>query len=864
MKKAISLFLFLFFISPGWIWAAGYKEAYTSSHALVVGINKYPLWPHLEYAATDAEQVAGLLRDRGFNVRLLVNEKATRRAVLNGLETLKETVDSDARVVFYFAGHGQTEDLPGGGEQGYLVPVDADAYEWQDTMISMKEVNLRMKEIKAKHVLMAFDSCYSGLGLTRAIKRYQDQDAGYIKKMMQLRSVQILTAGGRSEQAVEIEGHGLFTDHLLAALSGVADMNHDGYTTGTEIYATLRESITRQSYNRQTPQFGYIEGEGDMIFFTGEETRVRSVLVVNSGVDGIDVWVGSEEVGRLLPQGVHRLDVNGGRKIILVKKGGKTLYKKTALLEENREFLVSVDSEEIPVAAIRKREPLSMHTIAHRRIRNYANSMAYDLDRDGVEEIVTVSGNVLFVFRADGYVLWKKQFPFPVHLDLLDEWEGMPVIALSGRDREKLHLALFNNHGERVWHKSKKIRQFNQGMPPVNARIAKLADISGNGRKEIIVFYTAKFARRLRGVAVFDQYGKGLWRQIIGSMPTSIALWKDESGKLSIIIGTHSTAIIGDRARNITDDMHSYVISLNPRGHVNWVTPLGPDNTGSKIMLADLDGDGSEELYAHKWTGRKRTPDRGAIYRISKDGHILYSMETKDSIVSMTASTLPGTKRNYLYASDKSGAVYKLSHTLSILGMRSLRPDQGRAKVELVGVHDYDGDGREEILLYTYNRLTGGREALAGSQTKDRVFYTSMRCELLSSDLSKVIRTVQIAKEWVNWRGFRVVDMDRPEAPYYPFMVLGDKITLFNFKSPSVRLSYSHDQGFEDVNEAWPQEDNPPPIIYSNEGRVIRSRPAPPPAKRRNFNRARSFPIRKPPPPPRPHNRFRPNVRRWQ
>ena len=37
---------------------------------------------------------------------------------------------------------------------------------------------------KAKHVLLAFDSCYSGLGLTRSIKRHPKQDAVYLNKMM--------------------------------------------------------------------------------------------------------------------------------------------------------------------------------------------------------------------------------------------------------------------------------------------------------------------------------------------------------------------------------------------------------------------------------------------------------------------------------------------------------------------------------------------------------------------------------------------------------------------------------------------------------------------------------------------------------
>src|SRR5210317_1908171 len=103
--------------------------------------------------------------------------------------------------------------------------------------------------------------------------------------MMQTRSIQILTAGSRSEQAIEAQGHGLFTEHLLAALSGTADINTDGYITATEIYATLRPRVTHQSYSRQTPQFGYIEGNGDIIFYNKPRNAESAAVLINSPID---------------------------------------------------------------------------------------------------------------------------------------------------------------------------------------------------------------------------------------------------------------------------------------------------------------------------------------------------------------------------------------------------------------------------------------------------------------------------------------------------------------------------------------------------------------------------------------------------
>lgn len=127
-----------------------YLPEYSSSHALVIGIDKYRLWPHLEYAVKDAKEMGALLSKKGFQLDMLTNEKATKKNILRKLDSIRRSVDVNSRVVFYFAGHGLTEDLPGGRERGYIVPVDADAYDWKGTMLSMNQLKHIIKQIKSK------------------------------------------------------------------------------------------------------------------------------------------------------------------------------------------------------------------------------------------------------------------------------------------------------------------------------------------------------------------------------------------------------------------------------------------------------------------------------------------------------------------------------------------------------------------------------------------------------------------------------------------------------------------------------------------------------------------------------------------
>jgi hypothetical protein len=101
--------------------------------------------------------------------------------------------------------------------------------------------------------------------------------------------------------------------------------------------------------------------------------------------------------------------------------------------------------------------------------------------------------------------------------------------------------------------------------------------------------------------------------------------------------------------------------------------------------------------------------------------------------------------------------------------------------INLVGVHDYDGDSEEDVLLYSFNRLQEGKNPRSDYGPRNKVFYTNMKYQILSSDLSRVIKEVSIAEEWDKWRGFKLIDLDRPEMPQYPFVALSDKITIFNY-----------------------------------------------------------------------------------
>jgi len=89
-----------------------YSPLYLDSHALVVGINHYQHVSPLGYAINDAEATAKLLIDEfGFNknnILLLTDAAATRALIIDSFLSYASKVNADDRIVFFFAGHGQT------------------------------------------------------------------------------------------------------------------------------------------------------------------------------------------------------------------------------------------------------------------------------------------------------------------------------------------------------------------------------------------------------------------------------------------------------------------------------------------------------------------------------------------------------------------------------------------------------------------------------------------------------------------------------------------------------------------------------------------------------------------------------------
>ena len=134
-----------------------------------IGINTYQNFQPLNNARKDVEDVKNLLiSDYYFedqSCKYLFDEEATRENIIDEINDLRSKVNSNDRLLIYFSGHGFKDE-----NRGFWIPVDA-RKDRLGTYISNAEVRDIINAIKARHILLISDSCFSASLLVRDATR---------------------------------------------------------------------------------------------------------------------------------------------------------------------------------------------------------------------------------------------------------------------------------------------------------------------------------------------------------------------------------------------------------------------------------------------------------------------------------------------------------------------------------------------------------------------------------------------------------------------------------------------------------------------------------------------------------------------
>ena len=241
---------------------------FATSRAIVVGIDRYGGggFPDLSFAVADARRVAHFLRAQGYDVRLLLDENASRDQILAELHTAARDLSDRDRLLVFFGGHGSTEKI-GDQELGYLVPSGATGVGGMIGMEELRSISQTMTGVR--HQLFVLNACYGGsIGILRGVRAFDNTRPDYMEQITARQARQFIAAGGPDQQVLDGGPNGLswFTHYFLEATeTGQADLDGDTTITFPELAAYL---LPRASNNVQTPTFGALPGHalGEFVF----------------------------------------------------------------------------------------------------------------------------------------------------------------------------------------------------------------------------------------------------------------------------------------------------------------------------------------------------------------------------------------------------------------------------------------------------------------------------------------------------------------------------------------------------------------------------------------------------------------------
>ena len=225
--------------------------------AVVVGVGNYPKLnglAKLQFAARDAEAVARRLERYGYSVNLLRDEQANWGTVNNALKLASSVVDDDGTLLFYFSGHGFSDE----SGESYLATVETTPQNLQRTGTALKEVMELVQGSRAQRKMLLIDACRDEA--TVGTKSMGLRSMGELKQSEGVRVLYSTKSGSYSYEDTEL-GHGLFTYYLLKGLDGEAARS-DNLVTFRDLADYTTRKVKLHAFQRSWSQIPF-EGSGE-------------------------------------------------------------------------------------------------------------------------------------------------------------------------------------------------------------------------------------------------------------------------------------------------------------------------------------------------------------------------------------------------------------------------------------------------------------------------------------------------------------------------------------------------------------------------------------------------------------------------
>ncbi|MEO7983001.1 MAG: caspase family protein [Bacteroidota bacterium] len=246
-----------------------------NTYAIIVGISDYKVVQDLQYAHKDAQAFEELLlSDAGgkvpkTHIETFLNENATRNNVGDAISIIARKAKPGDRVWFFFAGHGDMEDLTQ-IENGLLLLYNCpngNYFGMNDDVLEILDLKRYLSPLSQRGVEMIFivDACHSG-NLTGGVEGVKQTASALMSSWGKEYKILSCQPDQVSLESAEFGGgRGLFSLELEEGIKGLADTDGNGRITLFELQSFIQANVAKFSEYKQIPM---VSGDLSKSFFT--------------------------------------------------------------------------------------------------------------------------------------------------------------------------------------------------------------------------------------------------------------------------------------------------------------------------------------------------------------------------------------------------------------------------------------------------------------------------------------------------------------------------------------------------------------------------------------------------------------------
>ncbi len=316
------------------------SDKFVNGYALLIGVGE-STYPKLSLPVTvkDTQAIYAALIDPELcaypddkeHIRVLNNQEATKAAILDGLNWLKEKAESDpdATVFVYYSGHGWVDKKT---KRYYLLQHDIKPTKMAISALSAETFTDALRQIQAERLLVVIDSCHAaGMATSKEADLELDEEfddfvrfapsKGFIDELKQGKGRVVFTSSeGEQKSWIKDESSSIYTYHFLEALQGAGNKPGDTEVRLSNLMDHLTTSVpesARKLDQEQTPQFDMTGGNFVIAKLRGgkalpdkgwEEVKPQAMQKINKIAETINQY-GKFITNINEAQGIHIGDV---------------------------------------------------------------------------------------------------------------------------------------------------------------------------------------------------------------------------------------------------------------------------------------------------------------------------------------------------------------------------------------------------------------------------------------------------------------------------------------------------------------------------------------------------------------------------